>query len=114
MAMKKIEAIVRPEKLDPVRQALEKVGYAGLMITEIEGHGKQKGAVQQWRGEKYKVELLPKLKIEIVVKDTDVERITKAIIEAAKTGEIGDGKIFISSVETAIRIRTGEKGDDAI
>lgn len=114
MAMKKIEAIVRPEKLEAVRQALAKVGYAGLMITEIEGHGKQKGIVQQWRGEKYKVELLPKLKVEIVVKDADVERITKAIAESAKTGEIGDGKIFISPIETAIRIRTGEKGDDAI
>ncbi len=112
--MKKIEAIIRPEKLDAVRRALEKVGYAGLMISEIEGHGKQRGAIQQWRGEKYKVELLPKIKIEIIVRDAEVERITKTIIESAKTGEIGDGKIFVSGIENAIRIRTGEKGEEAL
>ena len=112
--MKKIEAIIRPEKLESVRQALEEVDSPGLMITEIEGHGKQKGLTQQWRGREYKVELLPKVKIEIVVKDQDVERITKAISEAAKTGKIGDGKIFISSVEQAIRIRTGETNEDAL
>lgn len=112
--MKKLEVIIRPEKLEGVRSALDKVGYAGLMITEIEGHGKQRGVVQQWRGEKYKVEYLPKIKIEIVVKDADVERIAKAIIESAKTGEIGDGKIFISNVENAIRIRTGERGELAL
>ncbi|MEK6727812.1 MAG: P-II family nitrogen regulator [Candidatus Omnitrophota bacterium] len=112
--MKRIEAIIRPEKLDAVRSALEKAGCGGLMISEIEGHGKQKGVVQQWRGEKYRVEILPKLKIEIVVKDTDVERITKTIIDNVKTGEIGDGKIFISNIENAIRIRTGEKGEIAI
>ncbi len=112
--MKKIEAIIRPEKLDVVRRALEEIGCAGLMITEIEGHGKQKGIVQQWRGEKYKVELLPKMKIEVVVKDQDVERITKTIIDNAKTGEIGDGKIFIYAIENAIRIRTAEKGETAL
>lgn len=112
--MKKIEAIVRPEKQEAVREALAKVGYSGLMITEIEGHGKQKGVVQQWRGEKYKVELLPKIKIDIVVRDADVDKIVKAIVESGKTGEIGDGKIFISPIETAVRIRTGEKGEDAI
>ena len=112
--MKRIEAIIRPEKLDAVRSALEKAGCGGLMISEIEGHGKQKGVVQQWRGEKYRVEILPKLKIEIVVKDADVERVTKAIIDNVKTGEIGDGKIFISNIENAIRIRTGEKGESAI
>lgn len=109
--MKKVEAIIRPEKLESVRRALELAGCAGIMITEIEGHGKQKGVVQQWRGEKYKVELLPKLKIEIVVRDAEVERITKVIIDNAKTGEIGDGKIFISNIENTIRIRTGEKGE---
>ena len=109
--MKKVEAIIRPEKLEAVRQALIEVDSPGLMITEIEGHGKQKGLTQQWRGRKYKVELLAKVKIEIVVKDQDVERITKAISEAAKTGKIGDGKIFISDIENAIRIRTGEKGE---
>lgn len=112
--MKKIEAIIRPEKLEAVRSALEAVGYAGLMITEIEGHGKQKGITQQWRGKKYKVELLSKVKIEIVVKDQDVERIIKAISDAAKTGKIGDGKIFVYPIEDALRIRTGEKGEAAL
>ncbi len=112
--MKRIEMIIRPEKVEAVRSALEKVGCAGLMISEIEGHGKQKGVVQQWRGEKYKVELLPKLKIEVVVRDQDLERVTKAIIDSAKTGEIGDGKIFISNIENAIRIRTGERGEEAL
>lgn len=112
--MKRIESIIRPEKLESVRRALENIGYSGVMISEVEGHGKQKGVIQQWRGEKYKVDLLPKIKIEIIVKDSDAERITNAIISSAKTGEIGDGKIFISSVEEAIRIRTGEKGEKAI
>lgn len=112
--MKKIECIIRPEKLELVRRALETAGCSGVMITEIEGHGKQKGVVQQWRGEKYKVELLPKIKIEIVVKNEEVEKIVQAVIENAKTGEIGDGKIFISLIEEAIRIRTGEKGGVAL
>ena len=112
--MKKIEAIIKPERLDVVRSALSDAGCSGLMVTEIEGHGKQKGVVQQWRGEKYRIDLLPKVKIEVVVKDQDVERITKTIIENAKTGEIGDGKIFVSPIENAIRIRTGEKGEGAV
>ncbi len=112
--MKKIEVIIRPEKLEVVRRALEAAGCSGLMISEIEGHGKQKGVVQQWRGEKYKVELLPKIKIEAVVKDEDVEKITKIVIDNARTGEIGDGKIFIYTIENAIRIRTGEKGESAL
>jgi nitrogen regulatory protein P-II 1 len=112
--MKKIEAIIRPERLSAVRDALEKVDSPGLMITEIEGHGKQKGIDQQWRGRKYKVELLAKVKIEIVAKDQDVERIVKAISDAAKTGKIGDGKIFIYPADNALRIRTGEKGDSAL
>ncbi len=112
--MKKIEAVIRPEKLDLVRRALEEAGSPGLMITEIEGNGKQKGIEQQWRGKKYKVELLPKMKIDVVVKDSDVEKFTKVIREAAKTGAIGDGKIFISSIDNVIRIRTGEKGEDAL
>ena len=112
--MKRIEAIIRPEKIDAVRRALEKVGYAGLMVSEIEGHGRQKGVTQQWRGEKYKVDFLPKVKIEMIIKNGDTERIVKTIIENAKTGEIGDGKIFISSVDDAIRIRTGEKGESAV
>lgn len=112
--MKRIEAIIRPEKLEAVRVALEKAGCSGLMITEIEGHGKQKGVVQQWRGEKYRVELLPKIRIEVIVKASEVSNIVKTIIDSAKTGEIGDGKIFISPVEDVIRIRTNEKGEAAL
>lgn len=112
--MKKIEAIIRPAKLDAVRKALGGAGSPGLMITEIEGHGKQKGLVRQWRGKEYKVELLPKIKIEIVVKDTEVDKLVKVISDTAKTGEIGDGKIFVYPVEDALRIRTGEKGEGAI
>jgi nitrogen regulatory protein P-II 1 len=112
--MKKIMAIVRPEKLDDVRRALEKTGYSGLMISEIQGHGKQKGVVQQWRGEKYKVDLVSKVKLEVVVKDTELANIKKTIIENARTGEIGDGKIFISTIDEVIRIRTGEEGEIAL
>ena len=100
--------------MDTARHALEKAGCSGIMISEIEGHGKQLGITQQWRGEKYKVELMPKVKIEIIAKDQDIEKITKVILDNAKTGEIGDGKIFISPVENVIRIRTGEKGEQAI
>ena len=112
--MKKIEAIIRPEKLDSVRAALEEAGSPGLMITEIEGHGKQKGVTQQWRGKKYRVELLPKTKIEIIVHDKDVDKIMESIAKSAMTGKIGDGKIFVYPVENALRIRTNEKGDKAI
>ena len=112
--MFKVEAIIRPEKLEAVRQGLEKVGYSGLMISEIEGHGKQKGVVQQWRGEKYRQELIPKIKVEVVVKDSELERIIGKIVEMARTGEIGDGKIFVSPVVAAVRIRTGEKGETAL
>jgi len=112
--MKKIEAIIRPEKVDEVRRALEKVGFPGLNITEVEGHGKQKGVVQQWRGEQYRVELLPKARLEIVVNDRDASKIVKAIQETAKTGGVGDGKIFVSTVEEVIRIRTSETGDAAL
>ena len=112
--MKKIEAIIRQEKVDEVRRALEKVGFPGLNISEVEGHGKQKGVVQQWRGEQYRVELLPKARIEIVVSDRDASKIIRAIQETAKTGAVGDGKIFVSSVDEVIRIRTGESGDSAL
>ena len=112
--MKKITAIVRPEKVDSVRRALEKVGYSGIMISEIQGHGKQKGVVQQWRGEKYKVDLIQKTKVEVVVKDSEVPALTQTLIENARTGDIGDGKIFISTVDDVIRIRTGEKGEIAL
>ncbi len=112
--MKKIEAIIRPEKVDAVRKALEKSGYPGITITEVEGHGKQKGVVQQWRGEKYRIELLPKVKIEIVVTDKDVDRILESVTQVARTGSVGDGKIFVSDIREAVRIRTGEKGEIAV
>lgn len=112
--MKKIEAVIRPEKLDEVRKAIESVGYPGITITEAQGHGKQKGVVQQWRGETYRVDFLPKVKLEMVVSDADVERIIQAIIQAAKTGAVGDGKIFVSDVRDVVKIRTGERGDQAL
>ncbi|MBI4597589.1 MAG: P-II family nitrogen regulator [Candidatus Omnitrophica bacterium] len=112
--MKKIEAIIRPEKLDDVRKAIEAVGYPGITITEAEGHGKQKGITQQWRGETYRLEFLPKVKLEIVVGDADVEPTVQAIIKAARTGGVGDGKIFVTDVRDIIRIRTGERGEAAI
>ena len=112
--MKKIEAIIRPEKLTEVRQALEKVGFPGLNVTEVEGHGKQKGVVQQWRGDQYRVDMLPKVKLEIVVSDKDVKKIVQAIVDTAKTGGVGDGKIFISPVEEVVRIRTGELSEMAL
>ncbi len=112
--MKKIEAIIRPEKLDMVRNALGEIGCPGITITEVEGHGKQKGLVQQWRGKEYKVELLQKVKIEAVVKDADVERIVKVIMDKARTDKIGDGKIFVYPIEDVFRIRTGEKGENAV
>ncbi|MBI3087287.1 MAG: P-II family nitrogen regulator [Candidatus Omnitrophica bacterium] len=114
--MKKIEAIIRPEKVDDVRKAIESVGYPGITITEAQGHGKQKGVVQQWRGESYRVEFLPKVKLEIVAGESDSERIVQAIIKTARTngGAVGDGKIFVSDVKDAIRIRTGERGESAL
>ena len=112
--MKKIEAIIRPEKLDAVLKAIELTGYSGVMITEIKGHGQQKGLVQQWRGSRYRVSLLTKIKVEIVAKNKDVEKIKNAIVSAAKTGEIGDGKIFVYDIIEALKIRTGETGDEAI
>ena len=112
--MKKVEAIIRPTKLAAVCAAFEKVGYPGMMISEIEGHGKQKGLKQQWRGKEYKLALLPKIKIEVVVKDQDLDKTVKAIREAAYTGEMGDGKIFIYTIDDAVRIRTDERGNTAI
>jgi len=113
--MKQIKAIIRPEKLPDVREALKNTGcYRGVMITDIMGQGAQKGITQAWRGEKYQVDLFPKAMIDLVVRDEDVEIITKTIIKNARTGEIGDGKIFIFDVAEAVRIRTGEKGNDAL
>jgi nitrogen regulatory protein P-II 1 len=108
--MKKIEAVIRPNKVGEVCKALHIVGHPGLMLTEIEGHGKQKGMTKTLRGKEYKVEFMTKTKLDLVVKDEEVEKIVQAIRKAAYTGEVGDGKIFISTVEDAIRVRTGEKG----
>ena len=112
--MKKITAIIRPEKGDAVRAALKEVNSPGIMISEVEGHGKQKGVEQQWRGEKFRIELLPKLKFEIVAETSQVDKIVDTIVREAKTGEVGDGKIFISDVSNVIRIRSGEEGAPAI
>lgn len=112
--MKKIEAVIRPDSLDQVMGALEQAGYPGIMVTEIEGHGRQKGVKQQWRGQEYKVDLLPKVKLEVVVTDKEATEIINTISKVAKTGQIGDGKIFITDIAEAVRIRTGEKGDSAL
>ena len=112
--MKKIEAIIRPESLNAVKDALAELGYPGITITEVKGHGKQKGVDQVWRGREYRVEFLPKLKLEIVVLDDDLHNIISAIIRESRTGNIGDGKIFVYNVEDAIRIRTGDYGHNAI
>ena len=113
--MKQIKAVIRPEKLNEVREALEKAGcYRGIMITDIMGQGIQKGIMQAWRGEKYRMDLLPKIMIDLVVKDEDVNIIKRTIIESAQTGEHGDGKIFVFDVLEAVRIRTGDEGDDAL
>ncbi len=112
--MKKIEAILKPYKLDDVKDALNDIGVAGLTVIEAKGFGRQKGHTELYRGAEYVVDFLPKIKIEVVVDDPQVEAAIKAISDAANTGRIGDGKIFVSSVERVIRIRTGEEGVDAI
>ncbi len=112
--MKKIEAIIRPFKLEDVKVALVNAGIVGMTVNEVRGFGRQKGQVERYRGSEFTVEFLQKLKIEVVVSEEKVETVIKAIAEAAKTGEIGDGKIFVSSVESVIRIRTGEENDAAI
>ncbi len=112
--MKKIEAIIKPFKLDEVKEALQEIGIQGLTVIEAKGFGRQKGHTELYRGAEYVVDFLPKVMISIVVESTMAERVIEAIINAARTGRIGDGKIFVSNVEQAIRIRTGEKGSDAI
>ncbi|MEQ8248523.1 MAG: P-II family nitrogen regulator [Alphaproteobacteria bacterium] len=112
--MKKIEAIIKPFKLDEVKDALHEVGLQGITVTEAKGFGRQKGHTELYRGAEYVVDFLPKVKIEIVLEDNLVERAIEAITQAARTGRIGDGKIFVSTVEQAIRIRTGETGNEAI
>ena len=112
--MKKIEAIIKPFKLDEVKEALHEVGIQGITVLEAKGFGRQKGHTELYRGAEYVVDFLPKVKIEVVVEDTMAERVVEAVKTAAQTGRIGDGKIFISSIDEAIRIRTGETGRNAI
>ena len=112
--MKLITSIIKPFKLDEVREALAEVGVTGLTVTEVKGFGRQKGHTELYRGAEYVVDFLPKVKVEVVVSDNLVETVTEAIIKAARTGKIGDGKIFVSSVEQAIRIRTGEIDDATV
>jgi nitrogen regulatory protein P-II 1 len=112
--MKKIEAIIKPFKLDEVREALSEVGVTGLTVTEVKGFGRQKGHTELYRGAEYVVDFLPKIKIEVVVADSSVEQAIEAIIKAARTGKIGDGKIFVTPVEQIVRIRTGETDESAI
>ncbi|WP_088229029.1 P-II family nitrogen regulator [Desulfosporosinus sp. FKB] len=112
--MKKIEAIIRPGKLDAVKDVLSNHGVNGLTVTQVIGCGKQKGHTQVYRGVEYNIHLIPKVKIEIVVKDGDVDAVIQAIVQEARTGEIGDGKIFVTSVENAFTIRTGNVGENAL
>jgi nitrogen regulatory protein P-II 1 len=112
--MKKVEAIIKPFKLDEVREALSEVGVTGLTVTEVKGFGRQKGHTELYRGAEYVVDFLPKVKVEIVVADASVESVLEAIVKAARTGKIGDGKIFVSSVEQVVRIRTGEINEAAV
>jgi len=112
--MKKIEAIIKPFKLDEVKEALQEVGIQGLTVTEAKGFGRQKGHTELYRGAEYVVDFLPKVKIEVVLEDEQLEAAIEAIVDAARTEKIGDGKIFVSSIEQAIRIRTGEEGVEAL
>jgi nitrogen regulatory protein P-II 1 len=112
--MKKIDAVVKPFKLDEVREALSDIGVSGLTVTEVKGFGRQKGHTELYRGAEYVVDFLPKVKIEIVVADNMVEQVIEAVIKAARTGKIGDGKIFVTTVEQVVRIRTGETDEAAI
>ena len=112
--MKKIESIIRPHLLEVVKNALQEVGVVGMTITEVKGFGRQKGHTETYRGSEYKVDFLPKLKIEVVLAETLVEQAIEAVIKTAKTGKFGDGKIFVSNLEEVVRIRTGERGEQAI
>ena len=112
--MKKIEAIIKPFKLDEVRSALAEIGVQGMTQSEVKGFGRQKGHTELYRGAEYVIDFLPKAKLEIVVEDQDVANVVEAITKASSTGRIGDGKIFVAPVEEAVRIRTGESGDDAL
>ena len=112
--MKMVAAVIKPFKLDDVREALSDIGVQGITVTEVKGFGRQKGHTELYRGAEYVVDFLPKVKVEVVVKDSDVERSIEAIVKAAKTGKIGDGKIFVTAVEQVVRIRTGETDEAAV
>ena len=112
--MKKIIAIVREDRFSMVKDALSDIGYPGMTVTEVKGHGNQKGITEQWRGSTYKTDLIRKMQMEMVVEDKDVEKIVQCIVKEAKTGNIGDGKIFINSILDVVRIRTGERGEKAV
>jgi nitrogen regulatory protein P-II 1 len=112
--MKKIESVIRPHLLDAVKSALQEIGLAGMTVSEVKGYGRQKGHTETYRGSEYKVEFLPKVKIEVVVPDEMVDQAVDAVLSAAKTGKFGDGKIFILPVEEAVRVRTGERGEAAL
>jgi nitrogen regulatory protein P-II 1 len=112
--MKKIEAIIRPFRIDDVREALGDIGVKGMTLTEVKGYGRQKGHTELYRGSEYQIDFLPKIKLEVVVTDKLADKVVDTIVKAAKTGEVGDGKIFISDVEDAVRVRTGESGEAAL
>jgi nitrogen regulatory protein P-II 1 len=112
--MKKVEAIIKPFKLDDVKEAINELELTGMTVSEVKGYGRQQGHSELYRGAEYVVDFLPKIKVEIAVKEEDLDRVLEAITTAAKTGKIGDGKIFVSSIEKTIRIRTGEEDDDAL
>jgi len=114
MAMKKVEAIIRPERLEQVKRALEEKGFVAMTVSEVKGRGEQKGITLQFRGRTMDIDLLPKVKIEMVVKDDVVDAVVDTIVKAARTGRYGDGKIFVMPVEKVVRVRTGEEGDNAI
>ncbi len=112
--MKKVEAIIKPFKLDEVKDKLNEIGVQGITVTEVKGFGRQKGHTELYRGAEYVVDFLPKIKMEVVIADAQVEEVTNTIVKAAQTGRIGDGKIFVTSLEDTIRIRTGERGEEAV
>lgn len=112
--MKKIEAVIRPEKLEEVKKALEEKNFLGITVSEVRGRGRQKGIALQWRAGEYRVDLLNKVKIQLIVDDSDKEKVIDTILKAARTGKVGDGKIFVCPVEEIVRVRTGERGREAI
>jgi nitrogen regulatory protein P-II 1 len=112
--MKKIEAVIRPHKLDDVREALSEIGVRGMTILEVKGFGRQKGHTEVYRGSEYSIDFIPKIKLELILRDDLIQKVTDLILQHAKTGQVGDGKIFILPVEEAIRVRTGESGDAAL